>query len=72
MIINKANSNCKKVNTLNPFANLELAKRLDKLNLDSFLYSKSFTSSSKSIVDADIKTIYGLEVGQINDLFGLM
>ncbi len=72
MIITKTNVNAKKISTLNPFENLELAKRLDKLNLENFLYSKSFTSSSKSIIDAAIKTIYGLELSQINALFALM
>jgi hypothetical protein len=72
MMISKVNSNAKKISTLNPFENLEFAKRLDKYNLDNFLYSKSFTSSAKSVAEATVKTIYGLELGQINALFGLM
>ena len=72
MMISKVNSNAKKISTLNPFENLEFSKRLDKYNLDNFLYSKSFTSSAKSVAEAAVKTIYGLELGQINALFGLM
>ena len=68
----KINRNSNKINTVEPFENNSRARSFDSLNLKQFLYQNSFTSSSRSILDAAIRTVYGLEPNQINTLFGLM
>ncbi|RNA27769.1 putative flavin-containing monoamine oxidase A [Brachionus plicatilis] len=68
----KISSNAKKISTIDPFENLNLASRLDSGNLDEFLLSKSFSSKSRSLLDPAIRTIFGVEASQINALFGLM
>ena len=68
----KISSNAKKISTINPFANLSFASKLDSGNLDDFFLSKSFSSKSRSLLDPAIRTIFGAEASQINALFGLM
>ncbi len=70
-MLNKINSNANKVSPLHPYENYELAKRLDSLNLENFMYSTSFNSTSRAISDAAIKVVYGLEPNQINALCNL-
>jgi monoamine oxidase len=71
LIISKINRNAGKVSTIEPY-NSSYAAALDSTNIKQFLYSSSFTSSSKSIIDAAIRTVYGLEPSQLNTLFALM
>ena len=68
----KINRTANTVSTVEPYENFTTADVLDSTNLKQFLYTTSFTGSSKSILDAAIRTIYGLEPNQINTLFGLM
>ena len=70
--LNKINSTAAKVNTMNPFENLKLADQLDSTNLDQFLSKHSYSSAVKSILTAAVRVVYGLELNQINTLFGLM
>ena len=72
LMLNKINSNANKVSSLHPFENYELAKKLDSMSLDAFVYSSSFNSTSRAISDAAIKAVYGLDANQINALFGIM
>lgn len=72
LMMMKISSSCKKVSTLNPFENQAFAQSLDLINLESMLGSKSFTSTSRSIIDPTIRTIFGTELSQINGLFGSM
>ena len=72
LMLNKVNSTAKKVSSLHPFENHEFAKRLDSMTMESFMYSSSFSSTSRSIADAAVKVVYGMEPNQINALFGAM
>jgi hypothetical protein len=60
------------INTIYPYANARLAKRLEAQNLKDYLYSKSFTPTVRSIFTSNMRTIYGLELDQVNALFGLL
>jgi monoamine oxidase len=66
------NSTADKINTMNPFENLNLATRLDSTNLEQYLSLNSMTAATKAILMAAIRVVYGLELNQINTLFGLM
>ncbi|CAF0707348.1 unnamed protein product [Brachionus calyciflorus] len=68
----KISSNAKKISTIFPFENIELASRLDKGSFDEFLLSTSFSSKSRSLLNPTVRTIFGVEPSQINGLFGLM
>ena len=72
LMLNKINSNANKVSSLHPYENHDLAKRLDSMSLETFMYSSSFNSTSRAISDAAIKVVYGMEASQINALFGVM
>jgi monoamine oxidase len=72
LAISRANLKSKTVNTLEPFRNAALAQQLDMTNLEQFMFENSFTASCKSIVTAAIRTVFGLELKEINALFGLM
>jgi hypothetical protein len=70
-MLNKVNTNAKRVSVLRPFENLKLATQLDKMNLEQWAFSKSLSQTSRSIVEISVRSIYGLEMNQINALFGL-
>lgn len=72
LMLNKINWNAKKAPTLRPFANLQFATKMDSLNLEQWLLSSSFSSTSRSIVEAACRTIFGLEMNQVNALFANM
>lgn len=72
MGIMKISSNSKKLSTIDPFENPAFSSKLDATNFEQFLLSRSFSSESRSIIDPAIRTVYGLELNQINTLFGLM
>lgn len=56
---------------MHPTADSTMARLLDKTNARDFLYSKMFTKTVRSIVTSNMRTIYGLELEQVNALFGL-
>jgi monoamine oxidase len=60
------------LSALYPFSNRNLASYLDMCNLKTFLYSKSMTPTVRSIFNSNMRTIYGLEISQVNALYGLM
>ena len=62
----------KKLSTIDPFENKKLAEKLDKQNLKDYLFSKSVTPTVRSIFTSNMRTIFGLELEQVNNLFGLM
>jgi monoamine oxidase len=68
----RVNKYLKKISTLNPYEDKKLADHLDSSNLKSFLMSKSNTATVRSIFNSNMRTIYGLEISQVNNLFGLM
>lgn len=61
-----------KLSTNDPYENGDIANKLDSQNLKDYLYSKSFTPTVRSIFNSNMRTIYGLELNQVNALFGLM
>ena len=61
-----------KLSIFDPYENKSLASELDALTLKEYLYSKSFTPTVRSIFNSNMRTIYGLELSQVNALFGLM
>jgi monoamine oxidase len=71
-IMTKFNIGAKRMNTIYPFENLSLANHLDSINLEQYLYSNSLSARARSIVEAAVRAIYGVESNQINALFGLM
>ena len=72
LMMMKITSSARKISTLHPFKDSSLARHLDLSNLDQFLGSRSFSASSRSILDPTIRTIFGCEMTQLNTLFGLM
>lgn len=71
-LMQKINTNSARLNTVDPYAFATDAAELDSTNLKQFLYKNSFTKTSRSVMDAAIRTIYGLEPNQLNTLFSLM
>lgn len=69
LMLNKINNNAKKVNTLRPFENLQFARYMDSMNLEQWLFSSSFSATSRSIVEAASRTLFGLEMNQVNALY---
>lgn len=70
LIISKINRNANTLDTLDPCLS-DTAAKLDSYNSKQFLYDSSFTQSAKSIMDAAIRTVYGLEANQLNALHAL-
>ena len=70
--LNKINSFANKTNVLHPFENLKLARSLDSENLEQSLFKYSISATSRSIVRAAFATIFGLELNQVNTLYGAM
>jgi monoamine oxidase len=68
----KINRNANKLTTMEPFKKIEQAQQFDASNLNYFLYKNSFSKVSRSIVNAALRTVFGLEPEEINTLFGLM
>lgn len=68
----RVNKYLKKISTVDPYENKKLADDMDKTSLKSFLNSKSMTSTTRAIFNSNMRTIYGLEINQVNNLFGLM
>ena len=66
----KVKRNASRVSTLNPFADIELAKQLDAVNLESFC--KPMNATARNLLDAGLQVVYGLGFSQVNALFGLM
>ena len=60
------------ISTVDPYENRQLANKLDKQTLKDYLYSKSVTSTVRSIFTSNMRTIFGLELEQVNNLFALM
>ena len=61
-----------KLSAVDPYENKSLAESLDTKNLKDYLYSKSMTPTVRSIFTSNMRTIFGLELSQVNALFGLM
>ena len=61
-----------KTSTVDPYENKALADHLDSMNLKDYLFSKSMTPTVRSIFTSNMRTIFGLELSQVNALFGLM
>lgn len=72
LYMKRVNKYLKQISTFNPFEDKKLAKYLDSTNLKTFLNSKSMTPTVRSIFNSNMRTIYGLEIDQVNNLFGLM
>ncbi len=70
-IITKFNIGAKRLNTIFPFQNIYLANHLDSINLDQYLYSNSLSTNSRCVVEAGIKTVFGVESNQLNALYAL-
>lgn len=68
----RVNRDLKKISTIHPFSERKLASYLDKISAKEYLYSKSMSATVKSIFTSNMRTIYGLELDQINALFGMM
>ena len=71
LMISKINSNAAKISSLKPFENIDFAKKLDSMNFDQWLFTDSFDDTSKAMLAADYRTFIGLELNQLNALFGL-
>ena len=70
-IVTKFNIGSRRLNPIFPFQNLLLAHHLDSVNFDQYLYSNSLSSTSRAIMEAGIKSIYGCESNQLNALYAL-
>ena len=70
LMMSKVKRYAKKVSTLNPFENIEAAEYLDKISFESFC--RPLNSTSRNIIDSAIRAVFGLGLGQMNGLFGLM
>ncbi|CAF1040430.1 unnamed protein product [Brachionus calyciflorus] len=68
----RTNRDLKKISTIHPFSDRKLANTLDLSNAKDYFYSKSVTPTVRSIFTSNMRTIYGLELEQVNALFGLM
>lgn len=69
LMLNKINWNAKKVSTLRPFENLQFASKMDSMTVEQWLFSSSFSTTSRSIIEGAYRTIFGLELSQVNALF---
>jgi monoamine oxidase len=69
LMLNKINGTSKKVPALRPFQNIQLASKLDSMTFEQWLFASSFSGTSRSIVEAACRTLYGLEMSQVNALF---
>jgi monoamine oxidase len=72
LMLSKLNSNSTKVNTLRPFEKIKFSTKMDSTNMERFLFSSSFNKIAKSIVEVAFRAIIGLELSQVNALFGLL
>lgn len=72
MSLNKINGNSKKLNTLRPFQNAEFSSHLNSINLENFMFSGFTMSSSRSIIESAIRTIFGFEASQLNALYAML
>lgn len=72
LYMRRVNKHVVQLNPIYPYENYNLAKYLESKNLKDYLYSKSFTSTVRSIFTSNMRTIYGLELDQVNALFGLL
>jgi monoamine oxidase len=72
LYMRRVNKHVVQLNPIYPYENYKLAKYLESKNLKDYLYSKSFTSTVRSIFTSNMRTIYGLELDQVNALFGLL
>jgi monoamine oxidase len=70
-IVTKFNIGSRRLNPIFPFQNLLLAHHLDSVNFDQYLYSNSLSSTSRAILEAGIKSIFGCESNQLNALYAL-
>ncbi|RNA10385.1 putative flavin-containing monoamine oxidase A [Brachionus plicatilis] len=68
----RVNKDLKKISTIDPFSDKQLASFLDKKSAKEYLYSKSMSATVRSIFTSNMRTIYGLELDQVNALFGMM
>jgi monoamine oxidase len=68
----RVNRYLNKISTLDPYADSKLAEYLESMNFKKFLFSKTFTPTVRSIITSNMRTIYALELDQINALFGLV
>ena len=53
-----------KLNTMYPYADPVLAKRLESQTFKEYLYSKSFTSTVRGIFTSNMRTVFGFELEQ--------
>lgn len=67
----RVNKHLVQISPAHPFAN-KIAKFLDTTTLKDYLFSKSVTPTVRSIFTSNMRTIFGLELSQVNALFGLM
>jgi monoamine oxidase len=70
-IVTKFNIGSRRLNPIFPFQNLLLAHHLDSVNFDQYLFSNSLSSTSRAIIEASIKSIFGCESNQLNALYAL-
>ena len=62
-----------RISTLDPYAaDSRLAAELESVNFKEFLLSKMFTPTVRSTVISNTRTVFAMELDQINTLFGLM
>jgi monoamine oxidase len=72
LYMKRVNKHVKIVDPIYPYNDPDLAKELDSKTLKDYLFSKSLTSTVRSIFTSNMRTIHALELNQVNALFGLM
>jgi monoamine oxidase len=71
LYMKRVNKHVKIVDPVYPYNDPDLAKELDSKTLKDYLFSKSLTSTVRSIFTSNMRTIHALELNQVNALFPL-
>lgn len=71
LYMKRADKYITKLDTIYPYADPKLAEYLESKNAKDFLYSKILTPTTRSIITSNMRTVFGLELEQLNALFAL-
>ena len=72
LMMTRYNLSARRMSTLYPFENLQLATSLDSQSLDTYLYSTSISATARAVMEVAVRAIFGFEASQLNALFGLV
>jgi monoamine oxidase len=64
LYMKRVDKDVKRLNTIHPYADAELAERLESQTFKDYLFSKAYTSTVRGVIRSNMSTVFGFELDQ--------